>query len=120
MADLLHPGDESPDETPAGTPLEDGEFVLADTANDEFEAELMQRACEEAGIPLIVEDPRDGMVGKLIEPVNSFRLLVPQADLERAKEVLRICREVLEADPDQAARAAEEAEEEEESPPKPE
>jgi hypothetical protein len=97
------------------TPIDPGEFVLADTADDEILAGLLVRACEEAGIPAILQDPRAGVVGKLASPVDSFRILVPAQNLDGAQQVLQARREALEADPEGAGRAAEEAEAEEES-----
>jgi Putative prokaryotic signal transducing protein len=110
MPDLLHPeeGDEEPVQE---TPDDPGAFALADTADDQLEAELLARACEEEGIAAIVEDPRQGVVGKLASPVDSFRILVPERDLERAREILRARRDALEADPEGAERAALEEEE---------
>jgi hypothetical protein len=105
MADLLHP-DESQEDMLEETPEDVGEFVLAATADDELEAELLGRACEEQNIPVILQDPRNGVVGKLASPVDSFRILVPQRELQRAREVIRARREALEADPEGAERAA--------------
>jgi Putative prokaryotic signal transducing protein len=110
MADLLHP-DESPEDVAQPTPRDPGEFVLAATADDELEAELLGRACEEQGIPVIRQDPRQGVVGKLAAPVDSFRILVPQSERTRAQEIIRARREALEADPEGAERAAIEEEE---------
>jgi hypothetical protein len=115
MANLLHPDDTDEEDPVPETPNDPGEFVLADTVDDAIIAGLLVRACEEAGIPAIVQDPRDGVVGKLSSPVDSFRILVPGRDLERAQPILRSRREALEADPEGAGRAAEEAEAEEES-----
>src|SRR3954453_14018644 len=98
MADLLHP-DDSPEDVAQPTPRDPGEFVLAATADDELEAGLLERACEEQGIPVIREDPRQGVVGKLSSPVDSFRILVPKTELRRAQEIIRERREALEADP---------------------
>jgi hypothetical protein len=60
---------------------------------------------------VILQDPRNGVVGKLSSPVDSFRILVPQSQLARAQEVIRAGREALEADPEGAERAALEEEE---------
>jgi hypothetical protein len=109
MTDLLHP-DETP-ENVEEAPQDPGEFVLAATADDELEAEILGRACEEQRIPVIRQDPRQGVVGKLSSPVDSFRILVPQSELARAQELIRARREALEADPEGAERAALEEEE---------
>ena len=115
MANLLHPDDTEEEDPVPETPNDPGEFVLADTADDEILAGLLVRAAEEAGIPAILQDPRDGVVGKLSSPVDSFRILVPARDLAQAQQVVRARREALEADPEGAGKAAEEAEAEEES-----
>src|SRR4051794_20652979 len=109
MPNLLHPDDIEEEDPVPETPNDPGEFVLADTADDELLAGLLVRACEEAGIPAIRQDPRDGVVGKLASPVDSFRILVPARDLQQAQQIVRSRREALEADPEGAGRAAEEA-----------
>ena|SRR6184192_236027 len=113
MPNLLHPDDIDEEDPVPETPNDPGEFILADTADDAILAGLLVRACEEAGIPAIVQDPRDGVVGKLASPVDSFRILVPARDLAQAQQVVRSRREALEADPEGAGKAAEEAEAEE-------
>ena len=113
MANLLHPDDTEEEDPVPETPNDPGEFVLADTADDGILAGLLARAVEEAGIPAILQDPRDGVVGKLSSPVDSFRILVPVRDLAKAQQIIRARREELEADPEGASRAAEEAEAEE-------
>jgi hypothetical protein len=115
MPNLLHPDDIEEEDPMPETPIDPGEFVLADTVDDAILAGLFVRACEEAGIPAILQDPRDGVVGKLSSPVDSFRILVPAQNLDGAQQVLRARREALEADPEGAGKAAEEAEAEEES-----
>jgi hypothetical protein len=115
MANLLHPDDADEEDPVPETPNDPGEFVLADTADDQILAGLLVRAVEEAGIPAILQDPRDGVVGKLSSPVDSFRILVPGRDVDRARQIVRARREALEADPEGAGRAAEEAQADEES-----
>ena len=110
MPDVLHP-DEAEEDAVAQAPDDPGEFVLAGTADDELEAELLASWCEGEGVPVIVQDARQGVVGKLASPVDSFRILVPERELERARELLRVRREALEADPEGAERAALEEEE---------
>jgi hypothetical protein len=114
MSNLLHPDDEREEVSVPEEPQDPGEFTLADTADDELQAGLLASACEENGIPAIVQDPRSGMVGKLSSPVDSFRVLVPERELARAQQIILARREALEADPKGARRAAEEAEAEEE------
>src|SRR5712692_1167692 len=109
MADLLHP-DESDQEEAEETPFDPGDFVLAMSAEDQMEAQLLVAACEEADIPAILQSPRSGPVGTISSPVDGFNILVPQRDLEKAMKLLEERRAALEADPEGAARAAEEEE----------
>src|SRR5438552_18764372 len=109
MADLLHP-DESEQEQAEETPSDPGDFVLAMSAEDQMQAQLLVAACEEAEIPAILQSPRSGPVGTIASPVDGFNILVPQKDLERATKILEERRAALEADPEGAARAAEEEE----------
>src|SRR5438105_15217194 len=108
MADLLHPDAEQ--EEAEETPIDPGDFVLAMSADDHMEAQLLVAACEEAEIPAILQSPRSGSVGTIASPVDGFNILVPQKDLERATKILEERRAALEADPEGAARAAEEEE----------
>src|SRR2546422_9361229 len=115
MADLLHPTETESEDAPE-TPFDPGEFELALEANDQMEAELLISACEEAGIPAILQSPRSGPVGTIASPVDGFNILVPQRDLERAQALLEDRKRILEADPDGAALAAEDEEAESEKP----
>jgi hypothetical protein len=115
MADLLHP-DESDREDAPETPFDTGEFVLAVVAEDQMEAQLLLSACEDAGIPAILESARSGPVGTIASPVDGFTILVPRSDLERARSVLDDRKRALEADPEGAAQAAEEEEAQTEDP----
>jgi hypothetical protein len=109
MADLFHPTQTDPDEA-SETPSDPGEFELALAAEDQMQAELLLSACEEAGIPAILQSPRSGPVGTIASPVDAFNILVPRRDLARAQALLEERKQALEADPDGAARAAEEEE----------
>jgi hypothetical protein len=109
MADLLHPAQTETEDAPE-TPSDPGEFELAVAAEDPMQAELLITACEEAGIPAILQSPRSGPVGTIASPVDAFNILVPRRDLERARTLLEERKRALEADPDGAARAAEEEE----------
>jgi len=109
MADLLHPTETESEDAPE-TPFDPGEFELALAANDQMEAELLISACEEAGIPAILQSPRSGPVGTIASPVDGFNILVPRRDLARARPLLQERKEALEADPDGAAKAAEDEE----------
>ena len=111
MADLLHPGQTDDDEDVRETPDDPGEFRVAGSVPDSFEADLLSRALEEAAIPAIVHSPHSGMVGKIDSPVEVYNLLVPARDLDRARSLLAEHRAALEADPEAGARAAVDAEE---------
>ena len=87
-----------------------GEFEWAISADDQIEAQLLVAACEEAGIPVILNSKRAGMVGPVASPVEGYDLLVPRADLEKARTLLQERMDALEADPEGAARAAEDEE----------
>jgi hypothetical protein len=109
MADLLHPDGSDEEEAPE-TPFDPGDFVLAMEAEDQMQAQILVAACEEAGIPAILQSPRSGPVGTISSPVDGFNILVPQKDHERAMKLMEERRAALDADPEGAARAAEEEE----------
>ena len=109
MADLLHPDETEQEEVPQ-TPIDPGDFVLAISADDAMEAELLANACEDAGIPCLTQSPRSGPVGTIASPVESFNLLVPRPELSRAQALLAERKAALEEDPEGAQRAAEEEE----------
>ena len=109
MADLLHPDGSDEEEAPE-TPFDPGDFVLAMAAEDQMQAQILVAACEDAGIPAILQSPRSGPVGTISSPVDGFNILVPQKDLERAMKLMEERRAALDADPEGAARAAEEEE----------
>ena len=106
MADLLHPDEADEDDT-AERPTDPGEFVIAVAADDPMEAQLLLSACEEAGIPAILQSPRSGPVGTISSPVDGFNILVPRTQAARAIALLEERKDALEADPEGAARAAE-------------
>jgi hypothetical protein len=94
MPDILHP-DESeqdqatPEDPPARMqPLDVGDFAVAAAVADRFEAEILVRACGDAGIPVLVTSPRSGLVGTIASPVEAFLIQVPGRDLARARELL--------------------------------
>ena len=111
MADLLHPGEKHGDDDVREAPDDPGEFEVAASVPDSFQADLLARSLEEAGIPSILHSPHSGMVGKIDSPVEVYNLLVPGRDLERARSLLAERRAALESDPEAGARAAEDAEE---------
>ena len=106
MADLLHPDVGDEEEAPE-TPSDPGEFVVAVAAEDVMEAQLLMSACDEAGIPAILQSPRSGVVGTIASPVDGFNILVPKRVAERALALLEERKQALEADPAGAERAAE-------------
>lgn len=113
MPDILHPDeteqDQASPEDPRARrqPLDIGDFAVAAAVADQFEAEILVRACGEAGIPVLVTSPRSGLVGTIASPVEAFLIQVPGSDLSRARELLAERRAALESDPEGAARAAE-------------
>jgi hypothetical protein len=109
MADLLHPEDADQDDA-SETPSDPGDFVAVVAAEDQMEAQLLLSACEDAGIPAILQSPRSGPVGTISSPVDGFNILVPRNQAARAVTLMNERKRVLEADPEGAARAAEEEE----------
>lgn len=111
MPDLLHPA-EGPDDDDASDDkgLDDGDFVVAATADDRLEADLLARACDEAGIPAIVRAPRESMVGKLDAPTDVLEILVRTTDLARARGILAERKASLEGNAAANERAAVEEE----------
>jgi Putative prokaryotic signal transducing protein len=113
MGDRVNPGSDEGDER--REPEDPGQFEVAASVPDSFEADLLSRALEDAGIPAIVHSPHADVVGKIDSPVEVYNLLVPARDLNRARLLLAEQRAALEADPEGASRAAEDAEEAEEA-----
>ena len=107
MADLLHPDERETDDAAEETPIDPGDFVFAMPAEDQMQAQLLVAACEEAGIPAIVQSPRSGPVGTIASPVDGYNILVPRRALGRALPLLRDRKAALESDPEGGARAAE-------------
>src|SRR5260370_41198328 len=105
MADLLHP-DETEQEDAPETPFDPGDFGLAIAAEGQMEAQLLVAACEDAGIPAILQSPRSGPGGTISSPVDGFHLPWPERDLARAMKILDERPAALHADPEAAARAA--------------
>jgi len=107
MPDLLHPSDEPDADEAEEKGIDDGAFVAAGTAEDRIEADLLVRACEEAGIPATVRSPREGLMGKLSAPVDSLTILVRNTDLEKARALLSERKAELESNQGEAEKAAE-------------
>ena len=110
MADILHPADDEQEDAAPQQPIDPGNFEVAATAADSFEADIFLRACTDAGIPALLQSPRSGLVGTVASPVDSFTIQVPSSDLARARALLAERRAALQSDPEGAARAAEEEE----------
>ena len=110
MPDVLHPTEGPDDDEAEDTPFDPGDFVLAMSAEDQMQAELLVAACEEADIPAILQSSRSGAVGTIASPVDGFNILVPKRDLAKALPLLQERQAALESDPEGAARAAEEEE----------
>ena len=111
MSDSSAP--DSDNELPS-TPVDPGEFVAAGTAQDAFEAQILVRVCEEAGIPALVDSARGGMVEKLSNPSEAWTIRVPVSRLEEARKLIDSTSDALESDSAGGEQAAEEAEEAEE------
>jgi hypothetical protein len=105
----------SPDTAETAPSSDERDLVAAGTADDAIEADILRRACEEAGIEVLVSEARGGMVEKLSSPSASWTLLVPSPDLEKARALIDETRAALEEDPDAGARAAEAGEAAEEA-----
>ncbi|XXF80235.1 hypothetical protein P2318_10920 [Myxococcaceae bacterium GXIMD 01537] len=93
-------------------------FARAGTANDPLTAETFVRLLESAHIPVISHAHRGGTVDVLTTGVVSdwWEILVPEHAVPRAAVLLREARASIEANADEAARAAEEEERASESP----
>lgn len=68
------------------------DFVAFNTYSSTVEAEMHAQILQEAGIPAIVQSPGQGMFGAGFSGnfVHGVTLLVPEADLERASELIDI------------------------------
>ena len=65
----------SPDTAETAPSSDERDLVAAGTADDAIEADILRRACEEAGIEVLVSEARGGMVEKLSSPSASFFLI---------------------------------------------
>ena len=97
-----------------GRPIIEGRdtrhFVVADTAEDPLTSERFTAILEAEGVPVIARARHTGTVdtitGGSISPWWEF--LVPEDQLERARRILAEAKRELEADAEEAGRAAEE------------
>lgn len=110
MPDVLHPTDAEAEQEGTETPLDTGDFQLAATADDPILAERLLAACEDAGIPALLQSPRSGPVGTVASPVEGWEIRVPAEHRDRAAVLLEETKAALAADPEGAGRAAEEEE----------
>jgi hypothetical protein len=68
------------------------DFVAFSTYGSIVEAEMHAQILQDAGIPAIVQSPGQGIFGAGFSGliVNGVTLLVPEADLERAAELIDV------------------------------
>ena len=90
MSDLLHPDETDQDEAPE-TPFDPGDFVLAMEAEDQMQAQILVAACEDAGIPAILQSPRSGPVGTISSPVDGFDSRMVGTNSYEAIEGASVC-----------------------------
>src|SRR2546423_12768195 len=98
MADLLHPTETESEDAPE-TPFDPGEFVLAVAADDQMEAQLLISACEEAGVPAILQSTRSGPGGAHASPGGGVNILLPRREPAPGPPPLPERQETLEAHP---------------------
>ena len=91
------------------------QFVVAGTADDPLSAEREVQLLQAAGIPAILRARGGGAIDNLTSPAAPWwEILAPQESVARAAELIRQDRAELEANADEATRAAEEEEAEQE------
>ena len=91
------------------------QFVVAGTAEDPLSAEREVQLLRAADIPAILRARGGGTIDNLTTPAAPWwEILAPQESVARAAELIRQDRAQLEADADEATRAAEEEEAEQE------
>jgi len=91
------------------------QFVVAGTAEDPLSAEREVQLLRAADIPAILRARGGGTIDNLTTPAAPWwEILAPQESVARAAELIREDRAQLEADADEATRAAEEEEAEQE------
>ncbi len=91
------------------------QFVVAGTADDPLSAEREVQLLQAAGIPAILRARGGGAIDNLTSPAAPWwEILAPQESVARAAELIRQDRAQLEANAEEATRAAEEEEAEQE------
>jgi hypothetical protein len=95
--------------------VDHGQFVVAGTAEDPLSAEREVQLLQAAGIPAILRARGAGAIDNLSSPAAPWwEILAPQESVARATELIRQDRAQLEANAEEATRAAEEEEAEQE------
>jgi len=90
-------------------------FVVAGTAEDPLSAERESQLLQQAGIPSFVRAQHAGTIDNLTSPLAPWwEILTPEESAARAAELIRQDRAQLEANAEEATRAAEEEEAEQE------
>jgi len=90
-------------------------FVVAGTTEDPLSAERESQLLQEAGIPSFVRAQHAGTIDNLTSPLAPWwEILTPEESAARAAELIRQDRAQLEANAEEATRAAEEEEAEQE------
>jgi predicted nucleic acid-binding Zn-ribbon protein len=91
------------------------QFVVAGTAEDPLSAEREVQLLQAAGIPAILRARGGGTIDNLTSPAAPWwEILAPQESVARATELIHQDRAQLEANAEEATRAAEEEEAEQE------
>lgn len=91
------------------------QFVVAGTADDPLSAEREVQLLQAAGIPAILRARGGGAIDNLTTPAAPWwEILAPQELVTRAAELIRQDRAQLDANAEEATRAAEEEEAEQE------
>jgi len=90
-------------------------FVVAGTTQDPLSAERESQLLQAAGIPSFVRAQHAGTIDNLTSPLAPWwEILTPEDSAARAAELIRQDRAQLEANAEEATRAAEEEEAEQE------
>ena len=98
-----------------GTTVDRRRFVVAGTTEDPLSAERESQLLQAAGIPSFVRAQHAGTIDNLTSPLAPWwEILTPEESAARASELIRQDRAQLEANAEEATRAAEEEEAEQE------
>jgi predicted nucleic acid-binding Zn-ribbon protein len=113
--ELVHPEQMQGRSQPLPHRVDLRQFVVAGTAEDPLSAEREVQLLQAAGIPAILRARGGGAIDNLTTPSAPWwEILAPQESVARAAELIRQDRAQLEANADEATRAAEEEEAEQE------